>query len=203
MLAQRASSERQVLANKSCLGTRATILLGILIQSIGFSCLAYSAGFRLDSRLVDPAASATAILGSRWSLRLGLLLLGLGDALAMTPVMEDIMTALRGGAAGAENDPAAVNAVGALLTASFGLGQVVGPLLGTELAESFGFGRAAALMGAFLLCLLPVLFVCGRRWPARVAPQGIPSRGRIRRAGFALVEPVAEEGVEVPSLRSI
>jgi len=134
-----------VIANTKRLGARKTILLGLGTQAVGFFLL---------------GGNAASLLGApirlQWLMfRLGLLCLGMGEAFAMTPVMQDMLTGL-GLDPDAAGDGPVVHALGGLLACSFALGQVVGPILGTALTNRMAFTSAATVAGFLQTGMLAV-----------------------------------------------
>jgi MFS family permease len=100
---------------------------------------------------------ALADLPARGVVLFGFALLGLGEGLAMAPLMEDMMVSC------GANSSAYLNSLSGLMAASFALGQVVGPLAGTILTAWLGFNRSStALATALSLYTMGLLLFGGR-----------------------------------------
>ena len=93
-----------------------------------------------------------------------------------------------------------VHGIGGLVTAAFAFGQVVGPLLGTNLTSWLGFEPACAVMVAFLSCVVVAIVWLSRaelhqqRWPTplqKSAQKGISLEAGQRTAPFATSSRVA------------
>jgi hypothetical protein len=81
----------------------------------------------------SPLLGVGAAALGRAQLLAALVLLGVGEACAMTPVLDALIGASGGGAG-----EAAVNALSGAMAAAFALGQCVGPLLGSSGGARFG-----------------------------------------------------------------
>jgi MFS family permease len=100
---------------------------------------------------------ALADLPARGVVLFGFALLGLGEGLAMAPLMEDMMVSC------GANSSTYLNSLSGLMAASFALGQVVGPLAGTILTAWLGFNRSStALATALSLYTMGLLLFGGR-----------------------------------------
>jgi MFS family permease len=153
------------------------IIGGIALQSIGFMLIGPSPLLPFGHSSEGPLSLSL--------LCFALFLFGLGEAMSMTPLMEDMMCAreARDAAAAcarrARAPPAAalaarsrrrapapgprsrrlscvdrkedaINALSALMTSCFSLGQMVGPLSGSFMASRLGFNWASTAIGLLL-----------------------------------------------------
>lgn len=108
----------------------------------------------------DWVRPALADLPARGVVLFGFALLGLGEGLAMAPLMEDMMVSCGANGSAYINY---INSLSGLLAASFALGQVVGPLAGTILTAWLGFNRSStALATALSLYTMGLLLFGGR-----------------------------------------
>ena len=120
---------------------------GLLLQAIGLLLLAPTTGLaeavreEFPERLQSPSTLAR--------MRIALLLLGTGDALSMTPMLEAMMwtTCSEGNA-----DHPWTEVLGGLLSAAFALGQILGPIVGASITARVGFPVACTLHATVSLC---------------------------------------------------
>jgi len=121
-----------ILARRERMGPRAVIVVGILLQALGFFLIGPSPLLQLES------------LGFS-QMVVSLLLFGVGEAMSMTPVMDDMMHSC-----GEHAEEASVS-LAPLMASSFSLGQMMGPLIGSSFTLRMGFPWACTLMGSLLL----------------------------------------------------
>ena len=108
----------------------------------------------------DWVRPALADLPARGVVLFGFALLGLGEGLAMAPLMEDMMVSCGANGSAYINY---INSLSGLMAASFALGQVIGPLAGTILTAWLGFNRSStALATALSLYTMGLLLFGGR-----------------------------------------
>ena len=87
----------------------------------------------------------------------GFALLGIGEGMAMAPLMEDMMVSC-----GRQGD-AYINSLSSVMAASFALGEVVGPMVGTNLTALVGFHSATTALGLVLTAYTVLLALFGGR----------------------------------------
>ena len=121
-----------ILANRERFGPRPVIVTGLLFQLLGFLLIGPSPFLRLEGLKMG-------------QLLVSLVLFGVGESMSMTPVMDDMMESC------GEYADAAVNSLSAVITASFSLGQMVGPIVGSGLTKRIGFPWASTAMALVLL----------------------------------------------------
>ena len=122
-----------VLAKRENMGPRPVIVIGLLLQILGFILIGPSPLLRLEGH-----ASMSLMVVS-------LLCFGVGEAMSMTPVMDDMMHSC------GEYAEESVNALSSLMASAFSLGQMAGPLIGSSLTQRMGFGWACTLMAVCLV----------------------------------------------------
>lgn len=121
-----------LLASRDRFGPRPVIVSGLLLQLLGFLLIGPSPFLRLEGIKMG-------------QLLVALVLFGVGESMSMTPVMDDMMESC------GEYADAAVNSLSAVITASFSLGQMVGPIVGSGLTKRIGFPWASTAMALVLL----------------------------------------------------
>jgi len=134
------------LSHKDKMGPRNVIILGIALQAAGFLLIGPSPLLPLAHR-AEEAMSLSVLCGA-------LFLFGLGEAMSMTPLMEDMMLSC------VDRKDDAINALSALMTSCFSLGQMIGPLIGSFMAARLGFRWASTLLALGLMlhaCVLVYL----------------------------------------------
>jgi len=97
---------------------------------------------------------------------IALVLFGAGESMSMTPVMDDMMNSC------GELGDAAVNSLSSILAASFSLGQMVGPVLGTAMTSRFAFPWATTIMAFVLLLHTSAILLVERCSPPKSAREG-------------------------------
>ena len=122
-----------MLAKRERFGPRAVIVTGLLFQLLGFLLIGPSPLLKLDSLGMGQLIFALGIFG-------------MGEAMSMTPVMDDMMQCC------GEHAEEASNSLAALMASAFALGQMIGPMLGSTLTARIGFAWACTLM-ASVLCM--------------------------------------------------
>jgi MFS family permease len=130
-----------VVAKREHFGPRPVIVCGLLLQLLGFLLIGPSPLLRLDGR---PSMTQMVV---------ALLAFGVGEAMSMTPVMDDMMHSC------GEYAEEAVNALSSLLASAFSLGQMIGPLIGSGLTQRLGFDWACTLMAAILTLHIGAILV--------------------------------------------
>ena len=130
-----------VLAKREHFGPRPVIVCGLLLQLLGFLIIGPSPLLRLGRH-----PSMSQMISS-------LIMFGVGEAMSMTPVMDDMMHSC-----GTHADEY-VNGLSALMASSFSLGQMVGPLIGSFLTQRMGFAWACTFMAAVLLLHIASILV--------------------------------------------
>lgn len=136
-----------VLANRERFGPRPIIVSGLLLQLLGFLLIGPSPLLRLKSLQVGQMITS-------------LVLFGVGESMSMTPVMDDMMHSCGGDA------DSCVNSLSSLMAASFSLGQMLGPLIGSALTSRFSFAWACTVM-ALVLLLHTSLIMVAEVWSPR------------------------------------
>lgn len=121
-----------VLANRERFGPRPIIVSGLLLQLLGFMLIGPSPLLRLKSLQMGQMITS-------------LVLFGVGESMSMTPVMDDMMNSCGG------DSDACVNSLSSVMAASFSLGQMLGPLIGSALTSRFSFAWACTAMALVLL----------------------------------------------------
>mmetsp|Transcript_19402 Transcript_19402/g.58560 ORF Transcript_19402/g.58560 Transcript_19402/m.58560 type:complete len:470 (-) Transcript_19402:431-1840(-) len=121
-------------------GPRPIILTGLLLQLIGFLLIGPSPLLAMGPKLG---------LGQ---MVIALVLFGIGESMSMTPVMDDMMNSC------GDLADASVNSLSSILAASFSLGQMVGPVVGTALTSRFSFPTACTAMALVLLLHTSAIF---------------------------------------------
>jgi len=129
-----------VLASRERFGPRPMIVTGMLLQLLGFLLIGPSPLLRLKSLQIG-------------QLVFSLIVFGVGESMSMTPVMDDMMLSC------GELADESVNALSSLMAASFSLGQMVGPLLGSALTARFSFQWASTGMALVLLTHTAVIML--------------------------------------------
>mmetsp|Transcript_19401 Transcript_19401/g.58556 ORF Transcript_19401/g.58556 Transcript_19401/m.58556 type:complete len:437 (-) Transcript_19401:431-1741(-) len=129
-----------ILANRERFGPRPIILTGLLLQLIGFLLIGPSPLLAMGPKLG---------LGQ---MVIALVLFGIGESMSMTPVMDDMMNSC------GDLADASVNSLSSILAASFSLGQMVGPVVGTALTSRFSFPTACTAMALVLLLHTSAIF---------------------------------------------
>mmetsp|Transcript_15267 Transcript_15267/g.41001 ORF Transcript_15267/g.41001 Transcript_15267/m.41001 type:complete len:498 (+) Transcript_15267:86-1579(+) len=127
------------LSHQNRMGPRTVIWLGTALQAAGFLC-------------IGPSPLLTVLLGygledmpvSLPLVCLALFLFGLGEAMSMTPLMEDMMLSC------VDRKADVINSLSALMTSCFSLGQMVGPLMGSFLSARVGFTWSSTLVGVVM-----------------------------------------------------
>ncbi len=109
------------LAARERLGPRLLIVGGLVLQAGGLVLVGPS-----------PLLGGGVALGHA-QLLAALVLLGVGEAMAMTPALDALI-----GASGGDASEATVNALSGAMAAAFSLGQCVGPLLGSSAGARVG-----------------------------------------------------------------
>lgn len=129
---------------------RTFILTGMLL-------IALPAFFLGPSPLVQPlltsAASPLRLLPVTAIVLGAFALLGVGEGLAMAPLMEDMMASC------GERAPEYVDALSALMTGSYALGEVLGPISGSALSSLLGFEWATTVLATVLLVYVAFLWL--------------------------------------------
>lgn len=128
-----------ILASRERLGPRIIIVGGLVMQLFGFL-------------LIGPAP----FLGSEvhfGQMVVSLVLFGVGESMSMTPVMDDMMHSC------GELADASVNSLSSMMAASFSLGQMIGPLIGSGLTSRMGFPWACSLMAVVLMLHTTAVFL--------------------------------------------
>lgn len=123
------------LSHKQRLGPRNVIIAGMAFQCLGFLLIGPSP--LLPFSRGEQPLSLPLLCGA-------LFLFGLGEAMSMTPLMEDMMLSCL------DRKHDAINTLSALMTSCFSLGQMVGPLVGSFMAARFGFNWASTVIGVVL-----------------------------------------------------
>jgi len=137
-----------ILARRERLGSRAVIIIGLLLQLLAFVLIGPSPWLQLER--IGTAQMVFALL-----------FFGVGEAMSMTPVMDDMMHSC-----GEHADEASVS-LAPLMASSFSLGQMLGPLLGSSLTMRMGFPWACTLMGFMLLVHIAAIAVVDVVWPRK------------------------------------
>lgn len=128
-----------ILASRERLGPRIIIVGGLVMQLLGFL-------------LIGPAP----FLGSEvhfGQMVVSLVLFGVGESMSMTPVMDDMMHSCD------ELAGECVNSLSSMMAASFSLGQMVGPLIGSGLTSRLGFPWACSVMAVVLMLHTTAIFL--------------------------------------------
>ena len=149
---------------------------GLLLQAIGLLVLAPTDG--LADAVVERTPSVIQPSGTLARMRIALLMLGAGEALSMTPMLEAMASMCSDHSGGEQRW---LETLGGLLSSAFALGQIIGPLMGASITSRLGFPTACALQAALLAA-------CG----LGVAGLNLMSRKARVRCG-ALPLPVTEE----------
>ena len=123
-----------LLASRKRMGPRPVIVIGLLLQLLGFILIGPSPLLRLERVGIG-------------QLVVSLIFFGLGESMSMTPVMDDMLHSC-------DNSEAAVNSLSSVLAASFSLGQMVGPILGSTLTSRYTFPWACTAMSVQILALM-------------------------------------------------
>mmetsp|Transcript_38091 Transcript_38091/g.94487 ORF Transcript_38091/g.94487 Transcript_38091/m.94487 type:complete len:508 (-) Transcript_38091:306-1829(-) len=121
------------LSHKHRMGPRTVIIAGIAFQCLGFMLIGPSPLLPFGQSGEGPMSLNLLVFA--------LFLFGLGESMSMTPLMEDMMLSCEG----RKDD--AINALSALMTSCFSLGQMVGPLIGSFMASRLGFNWASTGIG--------------------------------------------------------
>jgi len=129
-----------LLAKRERMGPRAVIVIGLVFQLFGFL-------------LVGPSPLLQQEQMGMPQMVLALFLFGVGAAMSMTPLMDDIMLSCRRHA-----EEASVT-IAPLIMSSFALGQMIGPLIGASASGRMGFPWACTLMASLLLAHLAVIAI--------------------------------------------
>eukprot|EP00898_Chlorokybus_atmophyticus_P002463 jgi/Chlat1/3217/Chrsp22S03496 len=116
------------------------IAIGCLMMSIGF--------WGIDPTTFLPVPSLYVLLSS-------MMLIGMGSAVSLVPVLPHMLDCVGGGH---EN---VVNAVSGLFGSAYYLGEAIGPIMGSALTDAIGFKWGAAFFGSLCatsgaLILLPL-----------------------------------------------
>jgi MFS family permease len=145
-----------ILANRDRFGPRPVIVTGLLLQILGFLLIGPSPLLRLRSLHTGQMV-------------VSLILFGVGESMSMTPVMDDMMHAC------GDMADAAVNSLSSIMAASFSLGQMVGPLIGSGLASRWGFPWACTVMSVLILLHTSTVMVTDMWTPRGHWPKGSAS----------------------------
>lgn len=129
-----------MVAKRERLGPRAVIVMGLLLQLLGFILIGPSPLLKVDHLGMGQMVVA-------------LIIFGIGESMSMTPVMDDMMRSC------GEYADEAVNALSSLMASSFSLGQMIGPLIGSALTARAGFPWASSLMAVGLLGHVAVIIL--------------------------------------------
>ena len=129
-----------LLAKRERMGPRAVIVIGLVFQLIGFL-------------LVGPSPLLQQEQMAMPQMLLALSLFGVGAAMSMTPLMDDMMLSCRKHA-----EEASVT-IAPLIMSSFALGQMIGPLIGSSVSGRMGFPWACTLMASLLLAHLAIISI--------------------------------------------
>jgi len=121
-----------MLAKRERLGPRPVIVIGLLLQLLGFLLIGPCPLLQLDGLGIGQVIAA-------------LVVFGVGESMSMTPVMDDMMRSC------GDYAEEAVNALSSLMASAFSLGQMLGPLIGSALTSRMGFAWACTTMAALLL----------------------------------------------------
>jgi MFS family permease len=120
-----------IVSRREHFGPRPVIVCGLLLQLLGFLLIGPSPLLRLQRP-------------STTQMNAALVALGIGEAMSMTPVMDDMMASC------GEYAEESVNALSSLMPSAFSLGQMLGPLLGSGLTQRMGFDRGCTTMAVLL-----------------------------------------------------
>lgn len=149
-------------AKRDLLGPRAVIVTGLALQLLALLLIG-------PTPLLGGSGGGPPRLGMGQML-LALALCGFGEAMSMTPVMDDMMLSCGEGAGDC------VNALSSLMASSFSLGQMIGPLLGSYLSSRIGFPWACTgmslVIAAHLGCIALADVLAPRRRPQERAQKG-------------------------------
>lgn len=97
-----------------------------------------------------------------WVMLAGISLLGFSASFAVIPLMPMIMTEIK--EKFAKNTQNYINTASSLYNSAFGLGSIIGPLLGAHLNSYFGFRVWTDILSNFSVFLLIILIVTGNFW---------------------------------------
>jgi MFS family permease len=114
-----------MLAKRERLGPRPVIMLGLLLQLLGFV-------------LIGPCPLLQVDRVSMGQMIASLLAFGVGESMSMTPVMDDMMRSC------GDLADESVNSLSSLMASAFSLGQMLGPVIGSALTSRMGFAWAGA-----------------------------------------------------------
>ena len=162
-----------LLAKRERMGPRAVIVIGLVFQLIGFL-------------LVGPSPLLQQEQMAMPQMLLALSLFGVGAAMSMTPLMDDMMLSCRKHA-----EEASVT-IAPLIMSSFALGQMIGPLIGSSASGRMGFPWACTLMGSLLLAHLAVIAVVSAVRPRKA----MQNRAYVGVEMTSVSEPTAESAAE-------
>ncbi|KAJ1622571.1 major facilitator superfamily domain-containing protein [Pavlovales sp. CCMP2436] len=184
------------LSHRQRLGPRSLIVWGLAIGSLAFLLVGPSPLLLPLEFQPGPEEGGTLSLPL---LCLALVLFGLGEGMCMTPLMEDMMLS------SSDLEGSAVNGLSALMTASFSLGQMLGPLLGAFLAPRLGFPWSATGVSAALGLLSLLLAYLQRLSPQHMASgytlaSLCPGGRDAERQGRLHSEPLTGSGAELTAL---
>ena len=162
-----------LLAKRERMGPRAVIVIGLVFQLIGFL-------------LVGPSPLLQQEQMAMPQMLLALSLFGVGAAMSMTPLMDDMMLSCRKHA-----EEASVT-IAPLIMSSFALGQMIGPLIGSSVSGRMGFPWACTLMASLLLAHLAVIAVVSAVRPRKA----MQNRAYVGVEMTSVSEPTAESAAE-------
>ncbi len=92
----------------------------------------------------------------------GISLLGFSASFAVIPLMPMIMTEIK--AKFVKNTQNYINTASSLYNSAFGLGSILGPLVGAHLNSYFGFRICTDILSNFSVFLLIILIITGNFW---------------------------------------
>jgi len=141
-----------VVAKRENFGPRPVIVCGLMLQLLGFLIIGPSPLLRLEGR------------PSMGQMVVSLVAFGVGEAMSMTPVMDDMMHSC------GTHAEEYVNGLSALMASAFSLGQMVGPLIGSGLTQRMGFEWACTFMGFILLLHIIAIFLVDLLQPRQRQP---------------------------------
>ena len=97
-----------------------------------------------------------------WVMLAGISLLGFSASFAVIPLMPMIMTEIK--EKFVKNTQSYINTASSLYNSAFGLGSILGPLVGAHLNSYFGFRICTDILSNFSVFLLIILIITGNFW---------------------------------------
>jgi MFS family permease len=97
-----------------------------------------------------------------WIMLAGISLLGFAASFSIIPLMPIIMTEIKDKFK--KNTSNYIDTASSLYNSSFGIGSIIGPMLGANLNSYYGFRVCADILGHFAITLFFILLVAGNFW---------------------------------------